>query len=96
MREMLKGVLLRRSTVLRPCRNSAFVLSSIRRSEGRRWPGLRGMGERPLLLTRRLTGLLNLHACISNQLLDLELITLHLLSWGLIKGVTDNGDIKLH
>lgn len=62
MREMLKGVLLRRSTVLRPCRKSALVLSSMRRSEGRRWPDLMGMGERPLLLTRRLTGLLSLQS----------------------------------
>lgn len=84
MREMLKGVLLRRSTVLRPCRNSAFVLSSIRRSEGRRWPGLRGMGERPLLLNRRLTGLLTLLRLLARlparlaPLLTLLLLTLRL------------------
>lgn len=56
IKEMLNGVFLRRSTVLRPCRNSALVLSSMRRSEGRRWPGLGGMGDRPLL-SLRLTGL---------------------------------------
>lgn len=84
IREMLKGVLLRRSTVLRPCRNSAFVFSSIRRSEGRRWPGLRGTGERPLLLTRRLTGLLILLRLLARlpvrlaPLLTLLLLTLRL------------------
>ena len=60
IKEMLNGVFLRRSTVLRPCRNSALVLSSMRRSEGRRWPGLGGMGDRPLL-SLRLTGLRTLH-----------------------------------